>query len=153
MFPLLRSGSAPHEVYLLSLALLYGIIGTIFGSTPRALEETFPIWAKYLWFVGLFIGSATALYGIHRRDEIGLRVERAALRELTILSLLYIIMSLFVAPTTSSTALGLAFIIGFAIANISRARQIRRDLKAAPIIRKAAAIANGSGNNNSSEAN
>lgn len=130
--PLLRSGRHPHEVFLLVVCFPYGIGGLISGSESRALETTFPQWAKYLWFVGLIMGSIVGVYGIYRNDITGLLIERMALRELTLLSALYIGVAIFSAPSTVSTALGISILLGFVISNIVRSIQIRNDLKNLP---------------------
>lgn len=125
----LRSGRQPHEVFSSLLAILYGVGGLISNGDNKALESTFPPWARFIWLAGLIAGGTLTLVGVYKNDITGLFIERVALRELTILSTLYIIASIVVAPKTWGTALGIFILIGYIIANVVRILQIRRDLK------------------------
>lgn len=150
--PALRSGRAPHEIYLLYLTLLYGLGGLTLGAQPTALEATFPRWGRYLWFAGVVVGSIVAVYGVYRNDIKGLKYERIALNELNVLCFLYIAMATFTSPNAIASALGAAFIIGFVFANGVRVKHITKDLRALPTRQQAEAILNNSNGNNDRQA-
>lgn len=145
----LRSGRHPHEVFLLAVCVLISISALATGARPQSVEETFPFWIGVTWYAGLIIGSSVALYGIRMKNITGLLLERAALRELIVLSGLYVATAIFTAPKVWYSGLGVAVIIGFTAANVVRARQITLDLRRAPRAVKAQLIIekmNGNGN-------
>lgn len=116
-----------HEVYLLGLAGLNGLAGLALpGSRSQAIEATFPIWGQYGWYVGLLAGAGLGIGGIALGTLTGLLVERAAMWLLTGLCAAYVLGALAVSGDRAATALGVALVAAFALANLARARQIAR---------------------------
>ena len=144
-----------HEVYLLLLAAATGASG-LFAPEARssAIEGNFPVWGQVCWYLGLLVGSILGVVGILRspavqpeqvgalsdaekkrrvkRQVTALITERVALLLLAGLCVGYVLAVVATVGVTRLTgALGAVFVLGFALANATRAREIRLVLKRA----------------------
>lgn len=144
-----RAGRNWHEAYLLLISTLYGLGGLLSGKSSRAIEATFPAWGQTGWYAGLLIGSLLGIAGIALETTVidqepppeavlakrlgrlrtGLVLERAAMRVLIGLCTAYVLGAFASSPITQvATALGVAYVAAFALANLARARQITHKL-------------------------
>lgn len=125
----LRLSAAVFETFMLAAFALIGVFGLVTPSTrARSIVATFPVWAQLVWYVGLLLASAAALYGIARGADNGLLIERTGLIFLAGLSMSYATASVTV---TGAPALTGALLLGaFAVACIIRARDITRTITA-----------------------
>lgn len=125
---LVRSGRHPHEIALLVMSVVLGIVGILVsGSTSPGISSAFPGHTENFFYVGLSVSGAVALYGALLRNITGLLVERAGLIGLSCIFLGYTIAVFTNAGVrgTTSALFGLAF----TVANIVRLVQISRDMK------------------------
>lgn len=123
-----RTGKQPHEVAILIISIVIGVVGS-FGPEriSNAIAETFtPPWAAVFW-AGLAVFGAVALWGVFAPKIEGLLTERIGLIALALFYAAFAgtIMLYSGKSGLLSTALPLAFCAG----NIGRAIQIRKDLK------------------------
>lgn len=148
-----RPGRNWHEIYLLFLAAATGATGLIAPhARSQSIEASFPVWGQICWYVGLLVGALGGVAGILlspslppervvgmppeklrrrlNRQITGLAVERAAMLLLTGLCVAYFLGAVTLVGVTRVTgALGAVFVLGFALANATRAREIRLTLQ------------------------
>lgn len=124
----IRTGRQPHELLVLLATVILGTVGTFLPEKiSTAIAETFARPISSVYWAGLALFAGIALFGIIRRRVDGLLIERAALVVLTALYGAYV-----VAVISSSGLAGFAACalpLAFAIANVCRVFQIRRDLQ------------------------
>lgn len=77
----------PHEIFLLLLTVMSGMVGLLNGVRAEDFAAEFPPWLQACWFGGLIFGSVVALVGAAMSGIRGLFVERAGLVVLTFLCL------------------------------------------------------------------
>ncbi len=123
-----RSGRHPHEIALLVMSVVIGVLGLVFpGGVSPAPQGTLPGRILYAFFIGLIIAGATSLFGALRDSLSGLLWERFGLSMLTCLYLAY---AVAVLTYTGSRGLTTALFVGsMAVASLVRVVQIVRDIK------------------------
>jgi amino acid transporter len=148
----IRAGRNWHEVYLLALSAAVGVTGLASARRSDAVAASFSGLGQAGWYGGLLVGSLLGIAGIvlsstrprdraglldgdelqrHlRRALTGLTLERAAMLLLTGLCVAYVLGAVSVSGVgKASAALGVAYVLAFALACTARARQIRLTLR------------------------
>lgn len=125
-----RSRHSPHKLALLGLALLTGVAYLLGAPPPQSLAAQMPTWLVHAWAVGLLLHGAAGFAGVfapRRHLDRGLGVEVGAM--------LFGAAALLVVAAASFKYAGGAALLGgglaaaWAVANVWRAAQIRRDLR------------------------
>jgi hypothetical protein len=117
------------EVYLLLACALIGVSGLITPhARARSVVAAFPDGTQTVWYVGIALGAALAIYGIARGEIEGLLKERAALIVMSGLSASYAVAS--VAYGGWPALSGAFLLISFAVACAVRSCQLTADLTA-----------------------
>jgi hypothetical protein len=116
----------PHEILLLVVSLVTGLAYTIGAPPPQSVTALLPGWAVRVWAVGLAASGVVGLVGVFSRRDWSLQVEQAAML-LGAAALLWYTAA--VLPFGWRALFAGAVSIGWAVANLTRAAQIRRDLK------------------------
>lgn len=123
----IRSGRSAHELLLLIWCLISGAAGiAVPGRVSTSTLSALPGPWLYVWYIGLVVGSATAITGLVLASLVGLLVERVGLIILSGLLLSY-----GVAVVGLFGLRGMQFgllVSALAAANLWRAAQARRDL-------------------------
>jgi hypothetical protein len=121
-----------YQVYLLVLTMVFVGGSWATGSEGQVIAATFPSWSRYLWYGGLLIGAVVALVGIAQHTVVGLLIERGALFWLSGLCAAYGCAFLAFAGRTDAfhAVFVVTFVLAFALVNLVRARQVRRDVDA-----------------------
>lgn len=127
---MVTTGRNWYQVYLLVLTMVFVGSAWLSGGEGQVIAATFPAWSQYLWYGGLLIGAAAALVGIGLGTVVGLLIERAALFWLAGLCGAYGMA--FLAFSSRSDVFHAVYVVTFvalfALANLTRARAIRRDI-------------------------
>lgn len=114
----------PHEIFLLLLAIVSGLVGLTGGDPANGFAGAFPAWLQVCWFGGLVLGSSVALCGILINGIRGLFVERAGL---IVLSALCFSVALGTVCDVRSDVGWVAFgtVLAFGLINLLRVAQIK----------------------------
>lgn len=113
----------PHQILLLVVSVVTGVAYTIGAPPPASVAALLPGWALLVWSVGLATSGVIGLVGVLR----SLRLEQASML-LGAAALLW-----YTAAVSTFGWRGLfagAISVAWAVANLVRAGQIRRDLRA-----------------------
>lgn len=122
----------PHEIVFLGLAVMIGLAYTLGAPPPRSAAAEMPPWLVDLWSWGLLLHGVFGLAAI----VLPLPRDRALLAEAG--SMLIGFGALLMVGTAAFSYAGWAALLGggfsyaWALANLTRAYQIRRDLKSLP---------------------
>lgn len=148
MYRILRPERNWHMILLLAFAVLNGIAGLLPNLPSSTIEQAFPGFLRYLWYGGLVIGGLGGIVGylmgmvtksaegisrdtlikwLHRMIT-GMIMEYGSMWLLTGLCVSYVLGAIQTAQGKALTALGVTSVVAFAIANLARARQLRRGL-------------------------
>lgn len=122
---------SPHKMFLLVVTLLVGVIGVFYPTAIAAsINDLFPWPFGMLWFAGVAVTAAVALYGVALRSLVGLLWERVALLALTLLLVAFMVSLIGLA---GGRAIGTSlFYGGYAAANIYRSWIITLTLRLYP---------------------
>lgn len=112
----------PHELLLLVVAIITGTAYTIGAPPPTSVASLLHGWTLYVWTVGLALSGVVGLAGALW----SLRVEAAGMLLGTGALIWY---AAAVAPFGWRALLAGLIALAWAIANLWRAMQIRRDLR------------------------
>ena len=123
----IRTGRQPHEICICICALLVGLTGLTFGeSISASISAALPPPWRTVYFAGLVISGAVALYGIWRHDVMGVLVERVGMWTM---GALFAAFSGAILLLYGWSGLAAALMpLCFSTANAARAVQIGRDL-------------------------
>lgn len=126
------SGRNWYQVYLLVLTMVFVGGSWVTGSAGQVITATFPSWSQYLWYGGLLLGAVVALVGIALHSVTGLLIERGALFWLAGLCAAYGCAFLAFAERADifHAVFVVTFVLTFALVNLVRAWQVRRDVDA-----------------------
>lgn len=119
----------PHELLLLVVGILSVVGYLIGGAPPGSITATLPAWAVAVFYVLLGVGSVLGLAGcLLRRQPIGPGLEQGGL---LIQAAAVVTYGLAVLTYAGGRGWGAILILaGWAAANLWRALQIQRDLRA-----------------------
>lgn len=115
----------PHELLLLGVSLVTGVAYTIGAPPPTSVAALMPAWALHVWSAGLLVSGALGLIGALSRRVWALQVEQAAM---LIGAAALVWYAGAVVPYGWKALFAGLICLGWAIANLARAVQIRRDL-------------------------
>lgn len=127
-------GSArPHEVLLLAYSAFAGPTYLFGAPKPGSLEAYMPHWEVLLWATFLGVSGITGLFGCfwRRSREVGMAVELGAMLLGAAATSIYAVAVFTVGGWRTLLAGGV--ITAWTCANLVRAAQIRRDLRAIDI--------------------
>lgn len=121
----------PHEAVLLATSVLLGtnyLLVTV--PPPSSLQALVPKWVVVTWSLGLLISGVVGLVAIFWKHSVvrALEAERGALYMSSGALLLILGASLAINGLRSIFSIGI--IAAWMVANVVRARQIRRELQA-----------------------
>lgn len=122
---IVSSRHRPHEILLLFVSLVTGLAYTVGAPPPQSVTALLPGWAVRVWAVGLAASGVVGLAGVMSRRGWSLQVEQAAML-LGAAALLWYTAA--VLPFGWRALFAGAVSIGWAVANLTRAAQIRADL-------------------------
>jgi len=126
----------PHEIWWLSVLLLWGTFGVFaFGQVASASVRSLPIPWGHVLYAGLAIWSLIALVGIYWRknNPLGAIIEQVGLGGQSLYGVTYAIIILGVAGKPGA---GFGILMaGLSVANLVRIWQIQRYLKVAAAAR------------------
>lgn len=120
----------PHEVMLIVLSLVWGVLGVFGAPEPDSLVAQVASWLVVAWSVLLLLSGMLGVTGIAWRGEMyrGLVLEQASMMSGAAATLIYAY-ALFSLP--GWTGKFVAFLVSvWTAANLWRALQIRADLRA-----------------------
>ncbi len=120
----------PHELVFQALALVVGVTYLLGAPAPNSVAALMPEWAVRSWAAGLLLSGLLTVVSlaVRRWAETALRVEQAAML-FGACSLVWATYAVFLfAPTTRAVLSG-GICLAWAVANIIRSEQCRRDLR------------------------
>lgn len=119
----------PHQIAFLALSVLFGLAFTFGAPPPQSVAALMPQWLVALWAVGLLLSGVLGLVGIAaiRRVQTGLLLEVASM--LLGAGALTIVTFAVFAYSGWKGFFGGGLCVAWAVANLVRAGQIRRDLE------------------------
>lgn len=123
-----RGWARPHEMGLLYVCLVGGLLGVLTGGTETSgvVAATFPNGWSVTWYWGMVVGGVLSLAGSHLHTAWGLHLERAGLLALTGWLLCFPVVGL---ATVGSAAINVSLFVGvFGLCNLVRAFRISVDL-------------------------
>lgn len=115
----------PHELLLLAVSLVTGVAYTIGAPPPASVSALLPAWALHVWSAGLVVSGVVGLAGALTRRWWSLQVEQAGML-LGAAALIWYTAA--VVPFGWRALLAGLISVAWALANVVRAVQIRRDL-------------------------
>lgn len=120
----------PHELVFLALALVLGLAYTLGAPPPQSAAAEMPMWLVRLWAVGLLAHGVTGAASV----VLPLRWDRALWLEAGSMligfgALLIVGAAAFSYAGLWRALLGGGLCFGWAVANLVRAVQIRRDFR------------------------
>lgn len=120
----------PHELVFQGLALLVGATYLIGAPPPNSVAALMPEWAVRTWSAGLLLSGllTVAALATRRRAEVMLRLEQAAML-LGAAALVWAGYAVFAFAWSSRALLSGGFCLCWALANVVRAEQCRRDAR------------------------
>lgn len=116
----------PHEVLLLGVGVFSGTALAFGAPPPNSIVALLPHWAVMVWAVGLAIHGVIGLVGIFWRSSRSLALEQAAMLIGIGALLWYIVAVAQVGPRGLFAGL---IPLGWAVANLIRALEIRHELR------------------------
>lgn len=116
----------PHEILLLAVSLVTGVAYTIGAPPPASVSALLPAWALHIWSAGLVASGVIGLAGTLSRRWWSLQVEQAGML-IGAASLIWYTAA--VVPFGWKALLAGLISVAWALANVARAVQIRRDLR------------------------
>lgn len=126
----------PHEVWWLSVLLLWGIFGIVaFNQVASPSIRALPTPWGHVLYAGLAIWSLVALVGVfwRKNNALGAIIEQVGLGGQSLYGITYAIIILGVAGKVGA---GFGFLMaGLSVANLVRMWQIQRYLKVAAVAR------------------
>lgn len=111
----------PHEILLLVVSLITGVAYSVGAPPPASVAALLPGWALLVWSIGLTLSGVLGLAGVFW----SLRLEQASML-LGAAALVWYTAA--VAPFGWRALFAGAISTAWAVANLVRAGQIRRDL-------------------------
>lgn len=125
-----NSRQRPHERVLLGISVILGISYLATVPAPQSLAALVPSWLVILWAIGLLLSGGVGLAAAMWRGSIAvaLEVERAAWLANT--GPLLLIGGASFVVNGWRAMFGGSIILAWAIANLARSRQIRREVNA-----------------------
>lgn len=120
----------PHELVFQALAVLVGAPYLLGAPPPNSVAALMPEWAIRTWAAGLLLSGLLSVVALalHRLAEVALRIEQAAML-LGAGALVWAGYAVFVYAWSSRALLSGGFCLCWALANVVRAEQCRRDLR------------------------
>lgn len=116
----------PHELLLLGVSIITGVAYTIGAPPPQSIAALLPGWALHIWSAGLAVSGLLGLTGALARRAWALQVEQAGML-LGAGALVWYTVA--VAPFGWRALFAGLISVAWALANLVRAAQIRRDLR------------------------
>jgi hypothetical protein len=116
----------PHEIFLLAVSLLLGLAYTLGAPPPTSVAALMPDWAQHVWAGGLLLSGVVGLLGALTQRSWSLQTEQAGML-LGAAALFWYAAA--VAPYGWRALFAGAVCLAWAAANLTRALQIRRDLR------------------------
>jgi hypothetical protein len=113
----------PHEILLLAVSVLIGGAYILGAPQPGSLAALLPGWAVVVWSAGLLASGAVGLFGVFRSmrlEQAGMLLGAAALLWYTVAVAQFGWRGLFAG----------AICLAWAAANLARALQIQREVRA-----------------------
>jgi hypothetical protein len=127
-----KTGNEPFQTAILVAFALWGVtsLATLHKVSTNT-TRTLPTWGIYLFFIGLTVGSVTALVGVvyqtWLKDLLGFYIERAGLVALAGLCVAY---SVWALAASGARAIAFALILtAIGGASLVRIRRIKTDLR------------------------
>jgi hypothetical protein len=119
----------PHEVLLTAVSVLVGLAFTLGSPPPGSVVALLPRWEIHVWAGMLLASGLVGVVGLWRWRDVGagLRLEAAAMLSGSGALLMYVV-AVFLASGIRALLAG-GFVAAWAVANVWRADQIRRELK------------------------
>jgi len=127
----IRTGRSSHEVLVCITAIIIGLTGLLLDqSISPVINEVFPPPYDALYFAGLVASGALTLYGVARYRLEGLLIERIGL---SVQAAWFAAYAVAIVGNRGMSGWALACLpLCFAVSNLFRVVQIRRDLAALP---------------------
>lgn len=119
----------PHELVLLGFALLIGLAYTVGAPPPRSSAAEMPAWLVRLWAVGLLVHGVAGLAAVFVPGPKGRSLLAEAGSMLIGAGALLVVAAASFSYAGWGALLGGGFLLAWAVANVVRAFQIRRDLR------------------------
>lgn len=124
---LVASRHRPHEQLLLAYSALIGVVYVTTAPAPASLSATLPGWLLTTWAAAMAISGAVGLAGCWWRGERGLGLEAGGLLMNAGALLMYAAAVFTIAGMRALLPGGI--VAAWAVADLWRANQIRRDLR------------------------
>src|SRR5438552_4747903 len=115
----------PHEIFLLMISVLTGVAYLVGAPPPGSVTALLPYWAIVVWAAGLATSGVIGLVASVGRDGWTLKLEQAAML-LGTGALMWYTFSVLQFGWKSLVAEAIS--IAWALANLTRAAQIHRDM-------------------------
>jgi len=124
----LRGSKHPHELALLSAALILGTLQLAFFDTlAGVVAKALPFPFGHILYAGLCVGAGITLYGVFKNGYTGALIERGGLIFLSAHIIAYSLLAIGSSGWKGVFFAG--FMASFATANLWRARQIKGELE------------------------
>lgn len=121
----------PHELVFLGLALTFGVSYSTAAPPPQSAAASMPPWLVTAWAVALGVSGAVGLLAVlvlHRWwHEAALWAEAGSM--LVGAGALALITAAIISYAGATASFGIGFCVAWAVANLARAWQIRRELR------------------------
>jgi hypothetical protein len=125
----LASRARAHEFVLLALSLLLGVTYLLGAPPPQSAAATMPHWLVTAWAAGLAVSGLAGLLSaaVIRWRDTSLMLEAGAM--LIGAGALVLITAAIAVYSGARGMLGAGLCLGWALANLVRAEQIRREIR------------------------